>query len=172
MLCGKSDKLLKMFNIFDIQPYEDDQHLASEYLYRNKDKVIIDYTSIIFSNTAQMHYTRTCTNDSQYNKEWIDTNLSNNTGYYKGAMDIYNTVNEIPSVYVLNDDKIFNFKHGSINTTPTFIQSPGKDWNCYNNIVQKLSYGLFYYRTTDSVDKFKKKYAKYKKKYMILKQNI
>ena len=49
---------------------------------------------------------------------------------------------KIPGVYVYdNSNKKFNFEinigNDKIQSTPSFIQSPWNDWNCYNAILKK-----------------------------------
>ena len=45
------------------------------------------------------------------------------------------------NIYIFDDTKEqFKFSHKGVESVPSFIQTPGKDWNCYNALIDKLKY--------------------------------
>jgi hypothetical protein len=154
LMCGKSDKILEMFIFFNMQPNDDDQHLASEYLLTFSNKIILDYKNILFSNTGYKHSLMSCTCDTLnspfYNK------LYNNHHVNKYKLLTYLNINNniTNDIYTFNET-MFEFKYKTIISTPSFIQSPGKDWNSYNSLIGKYKYSnkenCYYYNSEDTV---------------------
>jgi hypothetical protein len=183
---GKVNKLDSMFSLFNMQSGEDDQHLSSEFAIQNQSGVIIDYLSEVFSNTAWMHYTRSCTVDTEkdphFKNDFEEHHLKNSTNYYRGNMTQFNKVNRIDTYKYNSSQKNYDFviKNASgsdVTTTPAFIQSPGKDWNCYNKLVKDLPYSsknskTHIYTSSSTTELYKKKYLKYKEKYYELKKKL
>ena len=144
MMVGSCSSILKMLITFDLRAGEDDQHLASEFFYSRPEMVILDYTQILLSNTGYKHSFRRCTsktmNNTHYNINFND-HLSDHDEYI--SMDAY-TREDIPEQGIMYGFDIQNLKYfftyDNIITYPCFIQSPGKDWNCYNELLYKLPY--------------------------------
>ena len=155
MLIGKVKSLKKMFKVFNIQPGEDDQHLASDYSVANLNDVIFDYKSDLFYNSAYKHSFRKCINNNNI-KEYV-TDMRNITNYniltsFNTDKPLYNNI--VP--LIKNGNIQFNFNsidsNNNITSKPAFIQAPGKDWDCYNRILDQLEY----------YNKYKDRFYKYK----------
>ena len=144
MLVGTCSSILRMFKTFDLKSGEDDQHLASEFFYARPEMVILDYTQLLLSNTGYKHSFRKCTsktmNNPHYNINFND-HLNDHDEYVD--MNVY-TREDIPEQGIMYGFDIQNLKYfftyDNIVTYPNFIQSPGKDWNCYNELLYKLPY--------------------------------
>lgn len=144
MLVGTCASVLKMFKTFDLRLGEDDQHLASEFFYSRPEMVILDYTQVLLSNTGYKHSFRKCTsktmNNVHYNINFND-HLNDHDEYID--MNVY-TREDIPEQGIMYGFDIQNLKYfftyDNIISYPNFIQSPGKDWNCYNELLYKLPY--------------------------------
>ena len=144
MMVGLCGSVLKMLKLFDMRPGEDDQHLASEFFYSRPEMVILDYTQILLSNTAYKHSFRKCTaktmNNTHYNINFND-HLNDHDEYVD--MDVY-TREDIPEQGIMYGFDIehlkYFFTYENIINFPCFIQSPGKDWNCYNELLYRLPY--------------------------------
>lgn len=144
MMAGLSANILKMLKLFDMQPGEDDQHLASEFFYSRPEMIILDYTQLLLSNTGYKHSFRKCTsntmNNTYYNVNFND-HLNDHNEYID--MDVY-TREDIPEqgiMYGFDVEKLkYFFTFDDIISFPCFIQSPGKDWNCYNELLFRLPY--------------------------------
>jgi hypothetical protein len=162
MLFGKVKSLKKMFNIFNIQPGEDDQHLACEYSFVNIHDVIFDYKNDIFYNSAYKHSYRKCINNDNVKEYITDMREINNYKIltsFNTKLPLHNNIEPLSK----DNNLVFNFK--SIDDTnnessrPSFIQTPGKDWDCYNRILNKLEYydtnkdRMYKYINLDSVGK-------------------
>jgi hypothetical protein len=97
-------------------------------------------------------------------------------------MNNFNYINRIDTYEFNTLNNYFNFKVKDVNnnyiiSTPAFIQSPGKDWNCYNRLVKDLPYSnkddkTYLYVDTNNTAKYKKKYLKYKEKYLKYKNEL
>jgi hypothetical protein len=144
MCLGKVESILEMFKFFNIQKYEDDQHLASEYFYIFPERIILDYEQKIFTNTGYKHNIRKCTGKTEKNihfkldfNEDIESNeINNKTNQTTIRDDI-----EKGQMYYFDDElKKYIYVYNDLKTSPTFFQSPGRDWNCYNDIIYKLPY--------------------------------
>lgn len=144
MMVGSNQSILKMLKLFDMRPGEDDQHLASEFFYSRPEMVILDYTQILLSNTGYKHSFRKCTsktmNNTHYNVNFND-HLNDHDEYID--MNVY-TREDIPEQGIMYGFDIeylkYFFTYDNIITFPCFIQSPGKDWNCYNELLYRLPY--------------------------------
>ena len=144
MLVGTCFNVLKMLRTFDLRAGEDDQHLASEFFYARPEMVILDYTQILLSNTGYKHSFRKCTaktmNNTHYNVNFND-HLNEHDEYVD--MNVY-TREDIPERGIMYGFDIQNLKYfftyDKIISFPCFIQSPGKDWNCYNELLYRLPY--------------------------------
>jgi hypothetical protein len=144
MMVGTNENILKMLKLFDLRTGEDDQHLASEFFYMRPEMVILDYTQILLSNTGYKHSFRKCTsktmNNQYYNINFND-HLNDHDEYID--MNVY-TREDIPEQGIMYGFDIeylkYFFTYDSIINYPCFIQSPGKDWNCYNELLYRLPY--------------------------------
>jgi hypothetical protein len=144
MMAGKNGSILKMLKAFDLRAGEDDQHLATEFLYMRPEMVILDYTQILLSNTGYKHSFRKCTaktmNNVHYNVNFND-HLNDHDEYMD--FDVY-TREDIPEQGIMYGFDIqylkYFFTYDNIISYPCFIQSPGKDWNCYNELLFRLPY--------------------------------
>lgn len=144
MMVGINDKILKMLKLFDLRSGEDDQHLASEFFYKRPEMVILDYTQILLSNTGYKHAFRKCTsktmNNTYYNVNFND-HLNDHDEYID--MNVY-TREDIPEQGVMYGFDFQNLKYfftyDDVISYPCFIQSPGKDWNCYNELLYRMPY--------------------------------
>lgn len=158
---GNCKMILDLYTLFDMQPNgEDDQHLASEIFWlektQGKKNIKLDYNQEIFNNTS--YY-------------WND-NCSGNvkrSPYYNelrqyGQKYLYGNIYKDESVNVREVyKKEGNYLKLTLNTgtkkeitsLPNFIQTPGKDWQCYNAIVKLLPYcqnaKCYYYYTSGEV---------------------
>lgn len=144
MLVGYCSSVFKMLKTLDLRSGEDDQHLASEFFFMRPEMVILDYTQILLSNTAYKHSYRKCTSKTMNNTHY-NINFNNHLNDYDEYvdMDVY-TREDIPEQGIMYGFDIQNLKYfftyDDIITYPCFIQSPGKDWNCYNELLYKLPY--------------------------------
>lgn len=144
MMVGINKNILKMLKLFNLRAGEDDQHLASEFFYMRPEMIILDYTQILLSNTGYKHSFRKCTaktmNNSHYNINFND-HLNDHDEYID--MNVY-TREDIPEQGIMYGFDIehlkYFFTYDDIINYPCFIQSPGKDWNCYNELLYKLPY--------------------------------
>jgi len=144
MMVGINKNILKMFKLFDLKSGEDDQHLASEFFFMRPEMVILDYTQILLSNTGYKHSFRKCTsktmNNTHYNINFND-HLNDHDEYID--MNVY-TREDIPEQGIMYGFDIqylkYFFTYDNILNYPCFIQSPGKDWNCYNELLYRLPY--------------------------------
>ena len=144
LMVGVCSNILKMLKTFDLRVGEDDQHLSSEFFYMRPEMVILDYTQILLSNTGYKHAFRRCTsktmNNSHYNINFND-HLNDHEEY--NAFNAH-TSEDIPEQGIMYGYDIQNLKYfftyENIINWPCFIQSPGKDWNCYNELLYKLPY--------------------------------
>ncbi len=144
MMAGKNGSILKMLKAFDLRAGEDDQHLATEFMYMRPEMVILDYTQILLSNTGYKHSFRKCTaktmNNNHYNINFND-HLNEHDEYMD--FDVY-TREDIPEQGIMYGFDIqylkYFFTYDNIISYPCFIQSPGKDWNCYNELLFRLPY--------------------------------
>jgi hypothetical protein len=144
MMVGINFNVLKMLKLFDLKVGEDDQHLASEFFYMRPEMVILDYTQILLSNTGYKHSFRKCTaktmNNVHYNINFND-HLNDHDEYID--MNVY-TREDIPEQGIMYGFDIqhlkYFFTYDDILNYPCFIQSPGKDWNCYNELLYRLPY--------------------------------
>ena len=144
MMVGKNKYVLKMLKLFDLRSGEDDQHLATEFFYMRPEMVILDYTQILLSNTGYKHSFRKCTsktmNNTNYNTNFND-HLNDHDEYID--MNVY-TRDDIPEQGIMYGFDIehlkYFFTYDDIINYPCFIQSPGKDWNCYNELLYRFPY--------------------------------
>jgi hypothetical protein len=144
MMVGTNANILKMLKLFDLRAGEDDQHLATEFFYMRPEMVILDYTQILLSNTGYKHSFRKCTaktmNNTNYNINFND-HLNDHDEYID--MNVY-TREDIPEQGVMYGFDIqylkYFFTFENVINYPCFIQSPGKDWNCYNELLYRLPY--------------------------------
>ena len=136
--------ILKFLKTIDLRIGEDDQHLSSEFFYARPEMVILDYTQILLSNTGYKHSFRRCTsktmNNTHYNVNFND-HLNDHDEYID--FNVY-TREDIPEQGIMYGFDIqslkYFFTYDNIISYPSFIQSPGKDWNCYNELLYKLPY--------------------------------
>ena len=144
LMVGICKNILKFLQTIDLRVGEDDQHLASEFFYSRPEMVILDYTQILLSNTGYKHSFRKCTsktmNNVNYNVNFND-HLNDHDEYVD--FNVY-TREDIPEQGIMYGFDIqslkYFFTYGDIISYPSFIQSPGKDWNCYNELLYKLPY--------------------------------
>jgi len=144
MMVGTNFNIVKMLKLFDLRAGEDDQHLASEFFYMRPEMVILDYTQILLSNTGYKHSFRKCTsktmNNNHYNINFND-HLNDHDEYID--MNVY-TREDIPEQGIMYGFDIqylkYFFTFDNIISYPCFIQSPGKDWNCYNELLYRFPY--------------------------------
>ena len=144
MLVGSCVNVLKMLKTFDLRHGEDDQHLASEFYFMRPEMVIMDYTQILLSNTGYKHSFRKCTsktmNNTHYNFNFND-HLNNHAEYVNTGVYTREDINEQGIMYGFDIQHVkYFFTYDNIISYPCFIQSPGKDWNCYNELLYKLPY--------------------------------
>ena len=144
LMVGINSSILKFFKIIDLRAGEDDQHLASDFFFARPEHVILDYTQILLSNTGYKHSFRRCTaktmNNSHYNVNFND-HLNDHDEYIN--FNAY-TREDIPEQGIMYGFDIqllkYFFTYNNLISYPSFIQSPGKDWNCYNELLYKLPY--------------------------------
>ena len=150
LIVCKAEILLNMFIFFDMQQgpkgdkyFEDDQHLASEYFYIFPENVIMDYEQTLLSNTGYKHSLRKCTGNTEKNVFYnVDFNDHNTEKLFsKFNKNIYKYTNERGKVYEYDiKNNKYKFIYNNHTSYPTLIQSPGKDWNSYNELIYKLPY--------------------------------
>jgi hypothetical protein len=144
LMVGLNSSILKFFKTMDLRIGEDDQHLSSDFFFMRPEMVILDYTQILLSNTGFKHSFRKCTsktmNNIHYNNNFND-HLNNHDEYTN--YNVY-TREDIPEQGIMYGFDIENLKYfftyDDIISYPSFIQSPGKDWNCYNELLYRLPY--------------------------------
>lgn len=144
MMVGTNSNVLKMLKLLDMRAGEDDQHLSSEFFYVRPEMVILDYTQILLSNTGYKHSFRKCTaktmNNTHYNVNFND-HLNDHDEYVD--MNVY-TREDIPEQGVMYGFDVehlkYFFTYQNVVSYPCFIQSPGKDWNCYNELLYRFPY--------------------------------
>jgi hypothetical protein len=144
LMVGLNSSILKFLKTIDLRAGEDDQHLASDFFFTKPEYVILDYTQILLSNTGYKHSFRKCTaktmNNTHYNVNFND-HLNDHDEYID--FNVY-TREDIPEQGIMYGFDIqslkYFFTYKNIISYPSFIQSPGKDWNCYNELLYKLPY--------------------------------
>lgn len=144
MLVGSCFNVLKMLKTLDLRLGEDDQHLASEFYFMRPEMVIMDYTQILLSNTGYKHSFRKCTsktmNNTHYNLNFND-HLNDHDEYVNTGTYTREDIDEQGIMYGFDIQHVkYFFTYDDIISYPCFIQSPGKDWNCYNELLYKLPY--------------------------------
>jgi len=144
LMVGICSNVLKFLKTMDLKSGEDDQHLSSDFFFMRPEMVILDYTQILLSNTGYKHSFRKCTsktmNNTHYNVNFND-HLNDHDEYVD--FNVY-TREDIPEQGIMYGFDIqtlkYFFTYDNIISYPSFIQSPGKDWNCYNELLYKLPY--------------------------------
>ena len=139
LMVGLNSSILKFLKTVDLRTGEDDQHLASEFFFIRPEMVILDYTQILLSNTGYKHSFRRCTsktmNNTHYNVNFND-HLNDHDQYID--FNVY-TREDIPEQGIMYGFDIqtlkYFFTYNNLVSYPSFIQSPGKDWNCYNELL-------------------------------------
>ncbi len=144
MMVGICSNIFKFLKVIDLRVGEDDQHLASEFFYTRPELVILDYTQILLSNTGYKHSFRRCTsktmNNTHYNVNFND-HLNDHNEYIDFNVYTREDIPEQGTMYGFDIQKLkYFFTYDNIVSYPSFIQSPGKDWNCYNELLYKLPY--------------------------------
>lgn len=162
LMVGICSSILKFLKTIDLRVGEDDQHLASEFFFSRPEMVILDYTQILLSNTGYKHSFRRCTsktmNNVHYNVNFND-HLNDHDEYID--FNVY-TREDIPERGIMYGFDIqslkYFFTYNNIISYPSFIQSPGKDWNCYNELLYRLPYCdekmCSYYYNLDKTQKY------------------
>lgn len=162
LMVGLNSSILKFLKTVDLRAGEDDQHLASDFFYARPEYVILDYTQILLSNTGYKHSFRRCTsktmNNVHYNVNFND-HLNDHDEYID--FNVY-TREDIPEQGIMYGFDIqtlkYFFTYNNLVSYPSFIQSPGKDWNCYNELLYKLPYCeekmCSYYYNLDKTQKY------------------
>lgn len=144
LMVGICSNIFKFLKTIDLREGEDDQHLSSEFFYMRPESVILDYTQILLSNTGYKHSIRKCTSNTMNNIHY-NVNFNDHLNDYDEYIN-YNayTREDIPEQGIMYGFDIQNLKYfftyEDLISYPSFIQSPGKDWNCYNELLYKLPY--------------------------------
>jgi hypothetical protein len=144
LMVGICSSILKFLKTVDLRSGEDDQHLASEFFFERPEMVILDYTQILLSNTGYKHSFRRCTsktmNNTHYNVNFND-HLNDTDEYIDFNAYTREDIPEQGLMYGFDIETLkYFFTYENIISHPSFIQSPGKDWNCYNELLYKLPY--------------------------------
>lgn len=144
LMVGINDSIRKFLKTIDLRAGEDDQHLASEFFFARPEMVILDYTQILLSNTGYKHSFRRCTsntmNNTHYNVNFND-HLNDHDEYIDFNVYTREDIPEQGIMYGFDMQTLkYFFTYDNIISYPSFIQSPGKDWNCYNELLYKLPY--------------------------------
>jgi len=108
LLFGTASQLLNLMVMFNIQPGEDDQALLHKIYYENPDILFLDHKHELFSNA------------SHPNKHRVTVLGTDELCYYKW------------------DNAKHMFLNTVTNTYPSILQTPGKNWNCYKYLANKL----------------------------------
>jgi hypothetical protein len=143
-MVGLSSNILKFLKTVDLKSGEDDQHMASDFFFMRPEMVILDYTQILLSNSGYKHSFRKCTSKTM-NNTYYNVNFNDHLNDHDEYIDfnVY-TREDIPEQGIMYGFDIqslkYFFTYDNIVTYPSFIQSPGKDWNCYNELLYKLPY--------------------------------
>lgn len=151
---GKVKNILKMLKMFNIQPKENEQHLASEYFFTFENEVILDYEQTLFSNTAYKNVGGSCLTNT------------NATKYYNGGLDTKSKYNIITKPNIDRFKKNAKYEYDNVTkslqfsydnsrtkiiTHPSFIHTPDNDLNCYNSIIDEIEFcksnACYYYDT-------------------------
>lgn len=144
LMVGLNSSILKFLKTIDLRAGEDDQHLASDFFYARPEYVILDYTQILLSNTGYKHSFRKCTsktmNNAHYNVNFND-HLNEHDEYINFNAWTREDIPEQGVMYGFDIQSLkYFFTYDNLLSYPSFIQSPGKDWNCYNELLYKLPY--------------------------------
>lgn len=162
LMVGICSSVLKFLKTIDLRVGEDDQHLASEFYFYRPDMVILDYCQTLLSNTGYKHSFRKCTsktmNNVHYNVNFND-HLNDHNEYIDFNVYTREDIPEQGIIYGFDIQKLkYFFTYENIISYPSFIQSPGKDWNCYNELLYKLPYCdekmCSYYYNLDKTQKY------------------
>lgn len=162
LMVGLNSSILKFLKTVDLRAGEDDQHLASDFFYAKPEYVILDYTQILLSNTGYKHSFRRCTsktmNNTHYNVNFND-HLNDHDEYIDFNAYTREDIPEQGIMYGFDIQKLkYFFTYNNLISYPSFIQSPGKDWNCYNELLYKLPYCdekmCSYYYNLDKTQKY------------------
>ena len=162
LMVGLNSNVLKFLKTVDLRAGEDDQHLASDFFYARPEYVILDYTQILLSNTGYKHSFRRCTsktmNNVHYNVNFND-HLNDHDEYIDFNAYTREDIPEQGIMYGFDIQKLkYFFTYDNLISYPSFIQSPGKDWNCYNELLYKLPYCdekmCSYYYNLDKTHKY------------------
>jgi hypothetical protein len=144
LMVGLSSNILKFLKTVDLKSGEDDQHMASDFFFMRPEMVILDYTQILLSNSGYKHSFRKCTSKTM-NNTYYNVNFNDHLNDHDEYIDfnVY-TREDIPEQGIMYGFDIqslkYFFTYDNIISYPSFIQSPGKDWNCYNELLYKLPY--------------------------------
>ena len=162
LMVGLNSSILKFLKTTNLRAGEDDQHLASDFFYTRPECVILDYTQILLSNTGYKHSFRKCTSKTMNNVHY-NVNFNDHLNDHNEYID-YNayTREDIPEQGIMYGFDIqtlkYFFTYNNLISYPSFIQSPGKDWNCYNELLYKLPYCdekmCSYYYNLDKTQKY------------------
>lgn len=144
LMVGICSNVLKFLKTMDLRAGEDDQHLSSDFFYVRPEMVILDYTQILLSNTGYKHSFRKCTsktmNNPNYNVNFND-HLNDHDEYIDFGVYTREDIPEQGVMYGFDIQELkYFFTYDNVVSYPSFIQSPGKDWNCYNELLYKLPY--------------------------------
>jgi len=144
LMVGLNSSILKFLKTIDLRAGEDDQHLASDFFFVRPEFVILDYTQILLSNTGYKHSFRRCTsktmNNVHYNVNFND-HLNDHDEYINFNTYTREDIPEQGIMYGFDIQSLkYFFTYNNLISYPSFIQSPGKDWNCYNELLYKLPY--------------------------------
>lgn len=162
LMVGLNSSILKFLKTVDLRAGEDDQHLASDFFYARPEYVILDYTQILLSNTGYKHSFRKCTsktmNNTHYNVNFND-HLNEHDEYINFNAWTREDIPEQGIIYGFDIQSLkYFFTYDNLVSYPSFIQSPGKDWNCYNELLYKLPYCdekmCSYYYNLDKTQKY------------------
>lgn len=144
LMVGICSSILRFLKTIDLKSGEDDQHLSSDFFFMRPEMVILDYTQILLSNSGYKHSFRKCTSKTM-NNNYYNVNFNDHLNDHDEYVDfnVY-TREDIPEQGIMYGFDIqtlkYFFTYDDIISYPSFIQSPGKDWNCYNELLYKLPY--------------------------------
>jgi len=111
LLFGTAGQLVTLFNKLNIQPEDDDQALLHKLYYEEPDLLFLDHNHELFSNASHL----------------------SNKDYENSRVEI--TSDEDICYYTFVNGRFKNTRTG---TYPSIIQTPAKNWDCYNYLLKKL----------------------------------
>ena len=101
LVAGRAEDLRDLFQALQMEDYEDDQAVMTDFMISHPDSIVLDYAQEMFGNNKWGHGVEGC----------VFSNVSS------------------------NGERLMHKKTGVM---PLFVHSPGKNFECHDNLARKL----------------------------------